>query len=214
MTTDTTYEPGAGEHIDQTAAAIVALANETGQSVVARFNGEELHAEPGGDAAAIAAGYQARMSERSAAFHASPEGQRQIAEAEERAKIAAQAAADGILPFQRRDAEAEEAWERTVAANQDFYGSGILRYAARWAAWMEQRMRDGATVAEAAGATQGPADLEGVSGFMESVARRILESVWLYGEALEAWQQAPPTVSPHVVDEALALIRAGREQEP
>lgn len=189
MTTDTitTYEQGAGEHIDQTAAAIVALANETGQPVVARFNGEELYAEPGGDPAAIAAGYQARMSERSAAFRAPPEVQRQIAEAAERKQIAAQAQADGILPFQRRDQEAVEAWERTVAANQDFYGSGILRYAARWAAWMEQRMRDGASVAEAAEATQGPAGLEGVSSYMVSVAQRILERVWLHGEELAAW---------------------------
>jgi len=184
--TITVYEPSAGEHISEAARAMVKLANETGCEVTARFNDMELRAEPGGDAETIAAEYSAAMERSAEAYRNSEEGRRAAREAEERAKIAAQAEAEGILPFQFRDAEAEALWQQGLANNADDYGQATFRYAARWAAWMEQMLRDGEALAAAVKATEFAVDLEGISGYMASCARRILEAVWIHGEALKA----------------------------
>lgn len=80
-----------------------------------------------------------------------------------------------------------EGWKKTVEANQDDYGSGVMRYAERWANLMEERMADGAAVADVAKQASHDADTEGITGFMYGCAVSILSQVWEHGEDLRRW---------------------------
>ena len=71
----------------------------------------------------------------------------------------------------------------------DFYSAGILRYAERWAAMMEDKIEAGATVAEAAEATHHLADTENISGFMYGQAVNLLSGYWEHGDELRQWQE-------------------------
>ena len=91
-------------------------------------------------------------------------------------------------PF-RVKPELKEAYQefRTKVCG-DFYSAGILRYAERWAAMMEDRIEAGATVAEAAEATHHLADTENISGFMYGQAVNLLSGYWEHGDELRQWQ--------------------------
>ena len=78
----------------------------------------------------------------------------------------------------------------------DFYSTGILRYAERWAAMMEDKIEAGATVAEAAEATHHLADTENISGFMYGQAVNLLSDYWEHGDELRQWQEQQNT--PHL----------------
>ena len=64
----------------------------------------------------------------------------------------------------------KEGWEQFVAINSDFYGSGVVRYAERWANMMEKEMEKGKSIIEIADATSCAADTEGITGFMYGCA--------------------------------------------
>jgi hypothetical protein len=81
----------------------------------------------------------------------------------------------------------QETWEKGKANNQDPYGSGIYRYAERWADMMEERMAQGAQLADIAKATSHEADDEGITGFMYGAAVSTLSHVWEHGEELRRW---------------------------
>ena len=91
-------------------------------------------------------------------------------------------------PF-RVKPELKEAYQefRTKVCG-DFYSAGILRYAERWAAMMEDKIEAGATVAEAAEATHHLADTENISGFMYGQAVNLLSGYWEHGDELRQWQ--------------------------
>ncbi len=79
-------------------------------------------------------------------------------------------------------------WHRAVKNNQDSYGSGVIRFAARWAHLMEQRMAKGETLLDQiAEPTAREADTEGITGFMYGCAVEILSHVWVHGEQLRRW---------------------------
>ena len=78
----------------------------------------------------------------------------------------------------------------------DFYSAGIIRYAERWAAMMEDRIEAGATVAEVAEATHHLADTENISGFMYGQAVNLLSGYWEHGDELRLWQDQRST--PHL----------------
>lgn len=80
-----------------------------------------------------------------------------------------------------------EGWSKTVEANTDGYGSGVIRFAERWADLMEQRMAEGATLTDIAKKASHDADTEGVTGFMYGCAVSILAKVWEHGEDLRRW---------------------------
>lgn len=81
----------------------------------------------------------------------------------------------------------KESWDACVNANKDFYGSGVVRYAEKWAELMESRIDSGDTVGDCAKATSHDADTEGITGFMYGCAVSILSKVWKYGEELRKW---------------------------
>lgn len=124
------------------------------------------------------------MTHRHEVYERSPEGKAAMARATENQRIADEAAAEGIKPFGLIDAEA---WDKTVKANSDAYGACAVRYAARWAWLMEQRLAAGATVADIADETSHEADREGITGFMYGCAVSILSKVWTHGEILRRW---------------------------
>ena len=81
----------------------------------------------------------------------------------------------------------DEAWAAAVENNQDPYGSGVIRYAERWADLIEARLADGANFKDVARATSREADTEGITGFMYGAAVSTLASCWEHGEALRRW---------------------------
>lgn len=80
-----------------------------------------------------------------------------------------------------------EAWRQFVANNSDPYGSGVVRYAERWADEMETEMKGGKALADVADPTSHSADTEGITGFMYGCAVSTLAAVWEHGEELRRW---------------------------
>lgn len=78
-------------------------------------------------------------------------------------------------------------WDQAVAINDDPYGSGVVRYAERWADAMEGELTKGAALADVAESTSRSADTEGITGYMYGCAVGILAQVWEHGEALRRW---------------------------
>lgn len=81
----------------------------------------------------------------------------------------------------------QEHWQKWVDSNTDPYGSGVIRYAERWADLMEQKISTGKKLADIASETSHEADTEGITGFMYGCAVQILSDVWKYGEDLRLW---------------------------
>ena len=81
----------------------------------------------------------------------------------------------------------KEGWEKFVTINNDPYGSGVVRYAERWADMMEQEMESGKTIIDIAETTSHKADTEGITGYMYGCAVSILSQVWEHGEELRKW---------------------------
>lgn len=82
-------------------------------------------------------------------------------------------------------------WEKHVKQNKGgFYRDSIISFAARWAKGMEQAMRRGAKFEDVVEIAKKKADTEGVSGFMEARAIKILSDVWQHGKAIKNWNNA------------------------
>ncbi len=81
----------------------------------------------------------------------------------------------------------KENWEKCVENNKDPYGLGIIRYAIKWANFMEEEISNGKQVKDIADETSRKADTEGITGFMYGCAVKILSAVWKYGEELRKW---------------------------
>ncbi len=81
----------------------------------------------------------------------------------------------------------ESLWKEGLANNSDPYGSGVYRYAEKWADLMEKEMASGKKLEDIAEVTSHAADTEGITGFMYGCAVSILSSVWFYGESLRRW---------------------------
>ena len=99
----------------------------------------------------------------------------------------------------------KEGWEKFVAINNDPYGSGVVRYAERWANMMEQEMESGKSLIDIADATSNKADTEGITGYMYGCAVSILSQVWERGEELRKWHnkeygyEGNGTVNPAII---------------
>lgn len=175
------YEPRPGQDISDAAEKMVALAKETRDTIVAAFN----------DVPLLVAAFHKCMDEGRAesqrkrqAWLLTPEGvEHARIESEREAK--ATALKNGPLPtFALRD---EEGWKKAVAANDDPYGSACIRYAALWAAMMEEKMHSGETLEACAEPCSRYADVEGVTGFMYGCAVSMLAKAWVHGEELRRW---------------------------
>lgn len=81
----------------------------------------------------------------------------------------------------------ETAWKKWQDGNKDPYGGAVINYAERWADLMEERMDNGAQLADVAKTASHDADEEGITGFMYGAAVSVLASSWEHGEALRTW---------------------------
>lgn len=115
---------------------------------------------------------------------------------------------DGLAAFTVGN---KERWKEWVEANTDFYGRGVITYAARWANLMEAEIQrrelipagepetwtadekaawqNGSiqVINETADALSHKADIGGITGFMYGAAVQTLSESWLYGEWLHRW---------------------------
>lgn len=81
----------------------------------------------------------------------------------------------------------EAQWLAGANNNSDPYGSGIYRYAQKWAELMEAKIGGGQKLEDIADESSHEADTEGITGFMYGAAVSVLSQVWLYGERLRRW---------------------------
>ena len=182
------YEPMCGETINRAAERMVALANETDDIVVAEFNGIKIYAHPMCSPEPIVAYYQDESRRRHEEYVNSPEYKKQQQEVRE-ARERQEAALKGALAAspEKMTLSDPEGWEKAVTANTDDYGSGVIRYAERWARLMEGKMTRGGTLEDCAEETSHLADNEGITGFMYGCAVNILSKVWVHGDQLRRW---------------------------
>lgn len=178
------YEAMAGEHVSTTAENMVALAEKSKQTVTADFNGITLTANPDDNPDAITMFYSNESNRRHEEYKKSPAGKKAAREAEEASNRAEAAREEGILTFKLKD---EAGWKLSVEKNQDGYGSGVIRFAARWANLMEAKMAKGAKLKDIADKCSHEADVEGITGFMYGAAVSTLSQVWEHGEELRRW---------------------------
>jgi len=78
-------------------------------------------------------------------------------------------------------------WIECEIKNKDFYGSGVIRYARRWAEMMEEEIEKGKILTDIAKECSHKSDDEGITGFMYGCAVQILSQTWIYGEDLRRW---------------------------
>lgn len=182
------YEPMCGETINRTAERMVALAKESDDIVVAKFNDVPICAKPGDSPRSIVAYYQNEYQCRRLRYINSHEYKKQQQEARA-AQERQEAALKGALAAspEKMTLSDPEGWEKTAAANTDDYGSAGIRYAERWARLMEGRIAAGDTVEACAEETSHLADNEGITGFMYGCAVSILSQVWIHGDQLRRW---------------------------
>jgi hypothetical protein len=178
------YEPGAGLHIQKAAEEMVDMFWGNDEPVKMSFNDVEIVAVAGDTAEGIVSKYHAECERRAEEYRASPAGQEAERRAAEARKEAATAEAEGILPFAIRD---PDAWDKCVKDNSDPYGSCAVRFAARWANLMEQKIAEGAILEAIADDSSHEANKEGITGFMYGCAVSILSQVWVHGEQLRRW---------------------------
>lgn len=69
----------------------------------------------------------------------------------------------------------QQEWDDWCDKNQDPYGSGVVRFAQRWAVMMVAKR------------TSDEADTEGITRFMYGCAVSMLAHSWVHGEELRRW---------------------------
>lgn len=182
------YEPMCGETVSETAKRMVELATRTGETVKAKFNDITLTAKPSTKAETITKYYSKEGDRRHKAYINSPRYKEQQRKAREALDLhnrnlkAELATAPAKMMFRN-----EKGWNESVAKNTDDYGSGVMRFADRWARLMEGRMAKGEKLADCAEKMSSLADNEGITGFMYGCAVSILSQVWVHGEELRKW---------------------------
>lgn len=152
------------------------------------FNDIEIVAIPGDHPSSLEQRFHEICKNQRAEYEASPAGKKAKAAQAESEKRAAAAEAEGILPFELMPGD--KLWESWVKVNVDPYGACTVRYAARWANYMERELAQCSkhiTIADIAEATGHEADKEGITGFMYGCAVSMLAKAWKHGEALRQW---------------------------
>lgn len=71
--------------------------------------------------------------------------------------------------------------------SKDPYGYGVVKYARRWAKYMQQLITEGKTINEIAEKASHDCDIEGITGFMYGCAVSALAQSWKYGDELRRW---------------------------
>lgn len=98
-------------------------------------------------------------------------------------------AIDESTELEFKDDEAKANWEKWVEVNsKDGYSFGVVKYARRWAKYMQHLMKKhNKTLPEIADNASHASDTEGITGFMYGCAVGMLSQCWKYGEELRRW---------------------------
>ena len=185
--TPITHEVMGGAHLHTTLVEMALQAKVSGCPVRCTFNEQEFEVKPGEDGGSIYSAWESEMERKRKEYQESPEGKAEEVKRQVTRAIVDGFKAEGILPFSVKD---QPLWDKCVANNLSDYGSGVIRYSARWANYMEKAMQAGATVLECAKKCENDADVEGITGFMFSCALSQLIAVWEHGEELGKWHDA------------------------
>lgn len=118
--------------------------------------------------------------------------------------------ARSFWPMPRFEVIDKAGWHKCIANNRDAYGGAAVRYAARWAHLMEQRIAAGEALADIAKQTSHDADKERITGFMYGAAVQILAHVWAHGEELRRWHN----LDMQIADEGEKANEAGTVLNP
>ncbi len=107
-----------------------------------------------------------------------------------------------------KDKDAAKNWRKYVRINSDCgYNEAIVRYAKRWAKYMQHLMKKyNKTVFEIADTTYILCDTEGITGHMYGCAVNVLSQCWKHGDDLRRWhnkkygvEDAEGVVNPAVI---------------
>jgi len=98
-------------------------------------------------------------------------------------------AIDESTELEFKDDEAKANWEKWVEVNsKDGYSFGVVKYARRWAKYMQHLMKKhNKTLPEIADNASHASDTEGITGFIYGCAVSMLSQCWKYGEELRRW---------------------------
>ena len=96
---------------------------------------------------------------------------------------------DKSTELEFKDEEAKANWEKWVEANsKDFYGFSAVKYACRWAKYMQHLMKEhNKTLPEIVDKTSLFRYTDDVTGFMYCRVVLVLSQCWKYGEELRRW---------------------------
>ncbi len=82
----------------------------------------------------------------------------------------------------------EEEYQKYVENySKDGYSKAVVDYTERWAGLMEEKITQGAKVADIAKITSHDTDTDGITGFMYGCAVQALANFWENGEELRRW---------------------------
>ena len=179
----------AGSNITDLIGRMIALAAGRLGTVVADLNGVEVSVKDGDSVEERWAWMQAEQERQRQAYIVSPEYKERCRLSEiEAAKDAADREAILAIAPVHMSLKDEAGWRETVEANKDDgYGACVIRYAEKWARFMEARVAAGSVIADCAEECSHLADDEGITGFMYGCAVSILAHVWIHGEELRRW---------------------------
>lgn len=219
-----TYEAMPGEYISEAAKNLVRLAVETGETVTGTFNDIELTATPESTADSIVQFFNVESERRHQAYISSPEYKESQRKADERKRQSDLMLEGALLVAPAAMTYKDEAaWSTFKEKNSDPYGSGVVRFADRWARLMESRIANGDTLEACADTACHLADNEGITGFMYGCAVAALSAVWIHGETLRRWHNLKQQIgtegeeanqSGGVLNPALLTVGTKGEQFP
>ena len=90
-----------------------------------------------------------------------------------------------------KNEQAKKLWNEMVAKNcHDPYVLIIIKFARRWAKYMQFLISQGKVVSEIAKKTSYESDFNGISDFMYNCAVKYLCECWKYGDDLKKWHNS------------------------
>jgi hypothetical protein len=182
------YDSMCGDHINTVVKTMIALARKNNDTYTTTFNEIPVSVAPGDTLDAVIGRFHAESDRRHQEYIASPEyKKRQEEEQARQMKQEADLKAALATSPEHMTLKDAEGWQKSLAANQDPYGSACLRYAEKWARLMEGKIAEGQRLEDCAEAMSHLADDEGITGFMYGCAVGILSGVWQHGEQLRRW---------------------------
>jgi hypothetical protein len=188
------HEPQPGSTILKDCGVISGAAKALGENVVMEFNEVLITAKPGDEPEDLAKYYSDECNRRHEAYISTPEYKERQAAAEkaQQEKEDKLAAALAKAPAEFSYSEGgEEKWNTCKSVNSDGYGSGVVRFAHRWARLMEAEIANNpnssGVISFSAKDLSHLADNEGITGFMYGAAVSILAQVWKHGDELRRW---------------------------